>query len=286
MGSFWISDPSRNETYIGNDKRGWGFGEWNLINEPGNQLGDMNSINSFAPVKTPLFQGVTSFQFCVSVALAGYNYDATDRVVIEPMWIQCAEFYNGPGVTPTIPTPAKLTVANAIYTEPSDGDPGTVCIEGDVIWDNNVLVDVLNICEIYLAMGIRFEFANTFTAASVSYNVTVDSEVYNTGVVPIKDIDNPAGNTYTLISSDKGKYLRVANAVNVTIVIPDESSVPFPTGTVITFEQKGAGDLVFDDTAITPLNSFNGFNVTSGQYVGVQLIKVGSDTWTLIGALE
>jgi len=68
-------------------------------------------------------------------------------------------------------------------------------------------------------------------------------------------------------------------------VIPAEASVAFPTGTVITFEQKGAGSLVFDDTSVT-LNSLSGFVTTTDQYVGAQLIKVGSDTWTLIGSIE
>lgn len=82
---------------------------------------------------------------------------------------------------------------------------------------------------------------------------------------------------------DLGQYIIFTNGSAVTFTIPPNSSVAFPVGSTISFEQNGAGTVTIDpDTGVT-LNSRGGFLASSGQFAVVQVKKVATDTWTVIG---
>jgi hypothetical protein len=63
---------------------------------------------------------------------------------------------------------------------------------------------------------------------------------------PIKTVSS---NTYTLILTDNGKYIRMSNTGGVTITIPTNASVAFPTGTEIIVVHTGG------NTSMTFANS-------------------------------
>lgn len=95
-------------------------------------------------------------------------------------------------------------------------------------------------------------------------------------------IDLKTTNPYTLVLTDDGKYLRFDSTVTFDVNIPPESSVNFATGTIITMEQRGAGRVrVLGGLGVT-LVYYNG-QYTYGQYAIVQIVKVGTNTWNLIG---
>ncbi len=93
-------------------------------------------------------------------------------------------------------------------------------------------------------------------------------------------INAQTGTTYTLVLADAGKLVRCSNAAAITLSVPLDSSVAFPTGTVISIEQQGAGIVT-----VTPISGVT-INPTArktwGQNAVIQLIKVGTDTWNLI----
>lgn len=100
---------------------------------------------------------------------------------------------------------------------------------------------------------------------------------------------NAIDTSYTLILSDKGKLVTMDNAAALTLTVPANASVAFPIGTIIKVQQIGAGQLeILPDTGVT----FNGISNTDGdykielQYGGAELIKTGTDTWSLMGNLE
>ena len=99
-------------------------------------------------------------------------------------------------------------------------------------------------------------------------------------------INDQSGTTYTLVLTDAGKYIRCENADAITVTVPKNSSVAFETGTVITIEQKGAGTVTVApvDGDVT-INAYDGGLSTSGQYWGIQLIKVDTNVWTLIAGV-
>jgi hypothetical protein len=67
-----------------------------------------------------------------------------------------------------------------------------------------------------------------------------------------------------------------------SVTIPLNSSVPFNTGTVITIEQVGAGQTEVLAASGVTRQATVGFK-SIGQYAMMQCIKVGTNTWTVIG---
>lgn len=97
-------------------------------------------------------------------------------------------------------------------------------------------------------------------------------------------INEQTGTTYTLAVADAGKLVRCLNANAITVTVDPDSSVNIPTGSVITIEQQGAGQVtVAQGTGVT-INKYGGLK-TAGQYAAVQLVKVAADTWTLYGGV-
>lgn len=92
---------------------------------------------------------------------------------------------------------------------------------------------------------------------------------------------------YTLQLGDEGKYIRVSSPTPGSVIIPENSSTPFPIGTTITIIQSDVGIISIDVVQPTPIiiNSYNGGNSTAGQYAVIQLIKVDIDEWDLIGGV-
>lgn len=107
-------------------------------------------------------------------------------------------------------------------------------------------------------------------------------EVTNKTELSEIDINNQTGTTYTLVLSDSNKLIRLSNASPITLTVPPNSSVAFNTGTVITLEQLGAGLLTIAAGSGVAINAYGGLN-SAGQYAGLSLIKVDTDTWTLFG---
>jgi hypothetical protein len=90
--------------------------------------------------------------------------------------------------------------------------------------------------------------------------------------------------THTLVLSDNGKLLRMNNVLDIEITVPTNGDVAFPIGAVLSIEQQGLGQVsVVGDTGVV-INYYNG-NKSAGQYAGLQIYKVGTDTWTLIGGV-
>lgn len=88
--------------------------------------------------------------------------------------------------------------------------------------------------------------------------------------------------SYTVVLGDAGFLVRmnVASANNLTI--PPNSSVAFPTNTVLTVRQVGAGATTIVAGAGVTINSPSTLGIARRQGT-VQLVKVATDTWDLIG---
>ena len=95
--------------------------------------------------------------------------------------------------------------------------------------------------------------------------------------------ENPqTGTTYTTVLSDAGKMITANNASAITITIPPNSSVAYTSGTVISFIQKGAGQVTLAAGAGVTLNNANGLK-TASQYSVISCWKEDTDVWIVYG---
>lgn len=93
------------------------------------------------------------------------------------------------------------------------------------------------------------------------------------------------GTTYTLSAADAGKTVRCTNASDITLMIPDNVTVPFPLLTTIEIAQGGAGKITIGGAGVT-IECPAASKRTTAQYAGACLKKRGTNTWWLEGRLE
>jgi hypothetical protein len=89
---------------------------------------------------------------------------------------------------------------------------------------------------------------------------------------------------YTLVLGDAGQLLVLNKATAFTLTVPTNAVVAFTTGTRIDLLQTGAGQVTVSGTGVT-------FRSTPGskfrtQYSGASLVKIATDTWSLVGDLS
>lgn len=106
------------------------------------------------------------------------------------------------------------------------------------------------------------------------------------GAASLRPAENEqTGTTYTLALTDEDKIVKTTNGSAVTVTIPPNSSVAFPTGAIIGFRQYGAGALSWVAGAGVTIRSLNGSLSMAGQYGEAAAQKIGTDEWLLVGAL-
>jgi len=108
-------------------------------------------------------------------------------------------------------------------------------------------------------------------------NKTLTSPIINLA------INAQTGTTYTPVLADNGKLVTLSNASPITLTVPTNTSVAYPIGAQINIEAIGAGQVtVVGDTGVT----VNGTGTKlRAQWSAGTLIKLGTDSWTLVGDL-
>lgn len=94
-------------------------------------------------------------------------------------------------------------------------------------------------------------------------------------------INSQTGTTYTLVSTDVNKMVRLSNANPITLTIPNGI---FTAGQVINIQQTGAGQVTVagDGTA-----TFTGTGTKlRTQYSAASILCTGTNTFTLIGDIQ
>ena len=89
--------------------------------------------------------------------------------------------------------------------------------------------------------------------------------------------------TNTLVISDLYRLIKVNNSSANSVLIPTNTSAPFPIGSQILITQYGTGQTtITPDTGVT-LRSSGGKTKTSAQYAMATLIKINTNEWLLAG---
>jgi hypothetical protein len=94
-----------------------------------------------------------------------------------------------------------------------------------------------------------------------------------------------SGTTYTLELTDAGNVVELTSASSVTVTVPPNASVAFPTGTVVGLHQYGAGQVTVAAGSGVTIRSPNSYVDTATQYSSAFLRKRGTNEWVLGGDL-
>jgi hypothetical protein len=88
---------------------------------------------------------------------------------------------------------------------------------------------------------------------------------------------------HTLTLSDANKVVELNFNSGNNLIIPTNTAVAFPSGTIITLAQYGTGQVtIVADTGVT-LRSSGGKTKTTGQYSVATLYKRDTNEWYLYG---
>lgn len=96
---------------------------------------------------------------------------------------------------------------------------------------------------------------------------------------------NPQSASYTLVLSDAGKLVSVANAGANTLTIPPNADVAFPINTRVDIGQYGAGQTTITAGSGVTIRSAGGALKLNSQYSGATLQKIGTNEWWAFGDL-
>lgn len=135
------------------------------------------------------------------------------------------------------------------------------------------------------AKGSNLEASDRLAIAQDTGGGTFASK-YVTGAEVRNRAKNTQNNQYTLVLSDANKVveMNISSGSN-NLIVPTNASVPFPSGTIITLSQYGAGQVnIIGDTGVT-LRSSGGKNKTAAQYSVATLYKRDTNEWYLYGDL-
>ena len=115
-------------------------------------------------------------------------------------------------------------------------------------------------------------------------NINANTNGFAIGYKEIPPVVLSANDTIAL--EDSGKHFRSTTAGNITLSIPTNATVAFPTGTAISIVEQAAGNILVN--AISGVTLYQAGNSTAGNRVistfGVAtLMKVDSDTWFISG---
>ena len=124
----------------------------------------------------------------------------------------------------------------------------------------------------------------TVTGNIAGGNINANTNGFAIGYKEIPPVALSADDTIAL--EDSGKHFRSTTAGNITLSIPTNATVAFPTGTAISIVEQAAGNILVN--AISGVTLYHAGNSTAGNRVistyGVAtLMKVDTDTWFISG---
>jgi hypothetical protein len=118
-----------------------------------------------------------------------------------------------------------------------------------------------------------------------SNNIEGTGHIGITGnVVAQSAINAQTGTTYTTVLSDASVLVTLNNGSAITLTIPANSSVAYPTGTKIDLAQIGAGQVTVAGAGGVTVNATPSLAFRA-QYSAATCIKTATDTWLLVGDL-
>lgn len=153
--------------------------------------------------------------------------------------------------------------------------------------------DIKSSAEIISAGGTAAQLPNDskIYVTANSYNKLLSAAITAGDLTKfVRTINAQVGTSYTPVLADgsfatSNPLLTLSNASPITVTIPTNASVAFPIGTQIDAAQIGAGVVTFAPAGGVTIRSKAGNLSIGAQYVGVSLVKIGTNEWLLLGDL-
>jgi len=159
----------------------------------------------------------------------------------------------------------------------SGSTSGTTTVQATAIAGTNTLTLPATNNDTLVGKATTDTLTNKTLTAPVINGATIGTSIINLA------INAQTGTTYTPVLADNGKLVTLSNASAITLTVPTNASVAYATGAQINIEQIGAGQVtIVGDTGVT----VNGTGTKlRTQWSAATLVKLGTDSWTLIGDL-
>lgn len=118
---------------------------------------------------------------------------------------------------------------------------------------------------------------------AVVYVTIAAADVAQIDDVETATINEETGTSYTLVASDRGQVVTMANGGANTVTIPASG---FNVGDVVTVIQIGSGTTTITAASGVDINGLSAGSVAIyAQYQGVSLLKITSTSWVAMGAV-
>ena len=133
------------------------------------------------------------------------------------------------------------------------------------------------------------QLASTISDFDTSIETKLSTGVTITSPTIAYAINAQTGTTYTPVLADAGKIVTLNNGSAITLTIPPNSSVAYPVGSSLTFINIGAGLTTFAQGSGVTIASSGGTATApsiTAQHNSATCIKIATDTWQVIGAIE
>lgn len=130
--------------------------------------------------------------------------------------------------------------------------------------------------------GLRDKNGESDFQHLTSAQVTLVNSISDIAKIANYNLNTITATTYTLGINDNTVICN--NSGTVTVTIPTNSVTQFPIGKHIDLIQYGTGKINITGAGVT-INSKGGLKSSNGQFVGLTLIKINTDEWTLFGDL-
>lgn len=130
-----------------------------------------------------------------------------------------------------------------------------------------------------------YPLSESYADGNVLSAANVNSITEGVNDIVFGQLNTQTGTSYTLVLADVARVITLNNASSITLTVPQNSSVAFPTGTQIVLIQLGAGQVTVGGAGVTLRSNGSKLKLT-GQYAVASLLKINTDEWVLFGNLS
>lgn len=134
-------------------------------------------------------------------------------------------------------------------------------------------------------MAVGFPQSTSYANGDVLTATNVNDITGTLNLLGNVNVNAQTGTSYTLVLADSAKLVSLSNASAITLTIPTNATVAFPTGTQIILYQAGAGQVTIGGAGVTIRSNGSKLKLT-GQYAIASIIKIGTDEWIAAGNLS
>lgn len=181
------------------------------------------------------------------------------------------------GATVLDVTDGNVVIGDGTLTVGSDGAGEDVTFHSDTAgdafaWDSS-------------AEKLTITGTNGATALDIpDGNVTITDALTVTGITQTYlSVLTDSTTTRTPALTDASAYILCTHGTGITVTLPQDSAVAFPTGSSIVFERNGAGTLTFAAGTGATVNSKDATLTCKDRYTTIAAVKIAADTWTIFG---